>query len=62
MSFGTGYMQASLMASGKTPYVMLLLIIPAIATDKLSPQDFKIFGPIPSIPVELFASNLSMSF
>ena len=56
-----GITLASLSLSGKIPELILLFIIEAIHV-MVSPQCFNILGPIPSFPVDLFMSNLSIIF
>jgi len=57
-----GITLASLSLSGKIPELILLFIIEAIHVVMVSPQCFNILGPIPSFPVDLFMSNLSILF
>ena len=58
-----GITLASLSLSGKIPEcILVLFIIEAIHVVMVSPQCFSILGPIPSLPVDLFMSNLSIIF
>ena len=57
-----GITLASLSLSGKLPELTLLFIIEAIHVVMVSPQCFNILGPIPSLPVDLLMSNLSIIF
>jgi len=52
----------SLSLSGKIPEFILLFIIEAMHVVMVSLQCFSILGPIPSLPVDLFMSNLSIIF